>query len=159
MSAETHPAPGAPQANEAPYDVTEQIGHLLRKAYQRHTAIFQQNACDPQLTTIQFVTLCALRDHGPSSQTELVKATAVDQATIRGIVDRLKARDLVELSPDPDDRRKVIVGLTDAGRAILDAMIPCARQISELTMGSLNAAERVAILFLLRKMIENGTAD
>ncbi|MNF74338.1 HTH-type transcriptional repressor NicR [compost metagenome] len=160
MSAETDLAPGAaPHSNEAPYDVTEQIGHLLRKAYQRHTAIFQQNACDPQLTTIQFVTLCALRDHGPSSQTELVKATAVDQATIRGIVDRLKTRDLVELSPDPDDRRKVIVGLTDAGRAILDAMIPCARQISELTMGSLNAGERVAILFLLRKMIENGASD
>ncbi|MNG12042.1 HTH-type transcriptional repressor NicR [compost metagenome] len=89
----------------------------------------------------------------------MVKATAVDQATIRGIVDRLKARDLVELSPDPDDRRKVIVGLTDSGRAILEAMIPCARQISELTMGSLNAAERVAILFLLRKMNENGAAD
>ncbi|MNQ97547.1 HTH-type transcriptional repressor NicR [compost metagenome] len=160
MSAETDLAPGAaPHSNEAPYDVTEQIGHLLRKAYQRHTAIFQQNACDPQLTTIQFVTLCALRDHGPSSQTELVRATAVDQATIRGIVDRLKARDLVELSPDPDDRRKVIVGLTDAGRSILDAMIPCAREISELTMGSLNAGERVAILFLLRKMIESGSAD
>ncbi len=160
MSAETDLAPGAaPQANEAPYDVTEQIGHLLRKAYQRHTAIFQQNACDTQLTSIQFVTLCALRDHGPSSQAELIKATAVDQATIRGIVDRLKARNLVELSPDPDDRRKVIVGLTDAGRTLLDAMIPCARQISELTMGSLNAAERVAILFLLRKMNENGAAD
>ena len=60
------------------YQVTEQIGHLLRKAYQRHTAIFQQNACDAQLTSIQFVTLCALRDQGPSSQAELIKATAVD---------------------------------------------------------------------------------
>src|SRR5690606_39703053 len=27
----------------APYDVTQQVGHLLRKAVQRHTAIFQQN--------------------------------------------------------------------------------------------------------------------
>ncbi|HEN8711157.1 TPA: winged helix DNA-binding protein [Pseudomonas putida] len=152
MSNKNTPAPAAPDT--APYDVTEQVGHLLRKAYQRHTAIFQQQACDPQLTSIQFVTLCALRDHGPSSQAELIKATAVDQATIRGIVERLKTRGLIELSPDPDDRRKVIVGLTDSGAALLDAMIPCARQISELSMGCLNAAERVAILFLLRKMID-----
>ncbi|MGE8314567.1 MAG: MarR family transcriptional regulator, partial [Pseudomonas putida] len=44
---------------------------------------------------------------------------------------------------------------TDSGAALLDAMIPCARQISELSMGSLNAGERVAILYLLRKMIDS----
>lgn len=142
-------------SNDSAYQVTEQIGHLLRKAYQRHTAIFQQNACDAQLTSIQFVTLCALRDQGPSSQAELIKATAVDQATIRGIVERLKARDLIALSPDPDDRRKVIVELTPQGHTLLAEMIPCAQQISELTMGSLNAGERIAILFLLRKMNES----
>ena len=101
--------------NHQPYTFSEQVGHLLRKAYQRHLAIFQQNVGDSQLTAVQFVTLCALRDHGPSSQTELVKATAVDQATIRGIVDRLKARDLISLDPDPEDRRKVICSLTDSG--------------------------------------------
>ncbi|MCO7516592.1 MarR family winged helix-turn-helix transcriptional regulator [Pseudomonas guariconensis] len=155
MPRKPSPAPAAPQIDATPYDVTEQIGHLLRKAYQRHTAIFQQQACDPQLTSIQFVTLCALRDNGPSSQAELIKATAVDQATIRGIVERLKSRGLIQLSPDPGDRRKVIVELTEAGNTLLDAMIPCARRISELSMGSLNAAEQVAILFLLRKMIDS----
>ncbi|MBV4499526.1 MarR family winged helix-turn-helix transcriptional regulator [Pseudomonas shirazensis] len=156
MIKKTSAQPAVPDT--APYDVTEQVGHLLRKAYQRHTAIFQQNACDPQLTSIQFVTLCALRDHGPSSQAELIKATAVDQATIRGIVDRLKARELVQLSPDPSDKRKVIVELTETGAALLDAMIPCARQISQLSMGCLNAGEQVAILFLLRKMIDGDEA-
>lgn len=105
------------------YDVTEQIGHLLRKAGQRHTAIFQHYVGDNQLTAIQFVTLCALRDHGPSSQTELVEATAVDQATIRGIIQRLKSRDLIELAPDKDDRRKVIVELTQEGLDLLDQVI------------------------------------
>src|SRR5882762_9192563 len=47
------------------YVFSNQIGHLLRRAYQRHLAIFQQNASDPNLTSIQFVTLCALRDRGP----------------------------------------------------------------------------------------------
>lgn len=138
------------------YTFSEQVGHLLRKAYQRHMAIFQQNVGDSQLTAVQFVTLCAVRDHGPSSLTELVKATAVDQATIRGIVERLKARDLITLEPDPEDRRKVIVGLSDSGRQRVEETVPHAAHITELTMSNLNPAERVAVLFLLRKMIGDG---
>ncbi len=135
------------------YKVSEQIGHLLRRAYQRHLAIFQAASGEPQITSTQFVTLCTLRDRGASNQTEIVTATGIDQATIRGIVDRLKRRGLVAFQSDPHDRRKVIVALTGAGSALLDRMIPRAERISELTMGTLNPAERAAIMFALSKMI------
>lgn len=134
------------------YRVTEQVGHLLRKAYQRHLSIFQENAVDPNLTSVQFVTLCALHDFGPVSQTELVKATAVDQATIRGIIDRLRARGLIKVSRDASDGRKVIMSLLPAGVDVLQEMYPRARTITEQTMGRLNAAEQVALLYLLRKI-------
>jgi DNA-binding MarR family transcriptional regulator len=140
---------------QARYLVTEQAGHLLRKAYQRHLAIFQSNASDPHLTAVQFVTLCVLRDNGPSSQAELVKATAVDQATIRGIIDRLKARGLIDISKDKQDGRKVIMSLLPPGQAVLDEMYPTAHLITELTMKRLNPAERVALLYLLRKVSED----
>lgn len=134
------------------YDVTQQIGHLLRRATQRHTAIFQKHIGDQQLTAIQFVTLCAIYDKGPSSQIELVEATAVDQATIRGIINRLKSRGLVHLSPSIEDKRKVIISLTAAGKALLENTIPKAQQISQLTMENLNPAEQVAIVYLLSKI-------
>lgn len=137
------------------YDFTDQVGHLLRKVYQRHVAIFQQNVGDSQLTAVQFITLCAIRDMGPSAQTELVRMTAVDQATIRGVVDRLKARDLVSLSPDPHDKRKVIVTLSAAGEALVNQTVPGAQRVSELTYGALNPAERVALNFLLNKMLDD----
>ncbi|MBM7043959.1 MULTISPECIES: MarR family winged helix-turn-helix transcriptional regulator [Rhizobium] len=135
------------------YDVTQQVGHLLRRVYQRHLSIFQENASDPNLTSVQFVTLCALRDHGPSSQTELVKATAVDQGTIRGIIERLSARGLITTSGDEQDGRKIIMSLTPAAEQLLEEMIPAARLISELTMADLNPAERVALLYLLRRIL------
>ena len=154
MSQDLLPEDGADAGpGEADYVFSDQIGHLLRRAYQRHLAIFQRNACDPQLTSVQFVTLCAIRDNGPSSLIELVKSTAIDQATIRGIVDRLKARGLINQTSDPQDRRKVINCLTDEGRKMLEDMVPCAKRISELTMGQLNPAERLAVTHVLRKMI------
>lgn len=147
--------PAADNGKTENYHFTEQVGHLLRKVYQRHVAIFQQNVGDSQLTAVQFITLCAVRDMGPSSLTELVQVTAVDQATIRGIVERLKVRDLITVMPDPIDRRKVVVGLTDTGAVLLAETVPHAATITELTFGTLNPAERIALMFLLNKMLED----
>jgi MarR family transcriptional regulator, lower aerobic nicotinate degradation pathway regulator len=137
------------------YDVTEQVGHLLRRVYQRHLAIFQEHAFDPSMTSVQFMTLCVLRDKGPSSQSDLVRATAIDQGTIRGIIERLTARGLMSVSRDEQDGRKVIMALTPQAETLLDNMVPSAETISELTMGSLNPAERVAFTYLLRRLLDD----
>lgn len=135
------------------YVFSDQIGHLLRRAYQRHLAIFQANTAGLNLTSTQFVTLCALRDNGPCPQTGLIEATGIDQATIRGIIERLGKRGLVEFQTDPADRRKTIVAITEQGLSLAEQMTPKAQQISELTMGELNPAERIAVTYVLRKMI------
>ncbi|RUR33203.1 MarR family winged helix-turn-helix transcriptional regulator [Vreelandella nanhaiensis] len=142
-----HPTP-----SEQGYDFSEQVGHLLRKAYQRHIAIFQRHVCDKQLTAIQFVTLCTVMERGSSSLTDIVNATAIDPATVRGVIKRLKAREWVTLTTDPNDQRKVMVVITEAGAAIVEAMVPNAQKISDATMQNLNPAERVALMHLLEKM-------
>ena len=136
------------------YDFHDQIGHLLRRAYQRHVAIFQEAIPDSDLTAAQFVTLCTVKEKQSCSLNDLVKATAIDQATIRGVVDRLKARSLIEVVPDPSDGRKLLVRATPAGLELIDRTVPFAKQVTERTYGSLNPGERVALLFLLRKMME-----
>lgn len=134
------------------YDVSAQVGHLLRKAYQRHLAIFGQTIGDPKLTSVQFAVLSASLRLGPSSMSDLGKATAIDSATVRGIIERLKARELIELTTNPDDRRKSAVVLTDQGRRLVEDTTPAAQRVSDLTMSDLNDVERVAVLFLLRKL-------
>jgi DNA-binding MarR family transcriptional regulator len=142
-----HPAAGN-------YLFSEQVGHLLRRVYQRHVAIFQQNIPDSQLTAAQFVVMCAIQECAPCSLSEIVKATAIDQATVRGIIERLKARALIGIAHDAADKRKVMVTLTPAGSALVSETIPFARSITESTFGNLNPAERVALMYLLRKMSE-----
>lgn len=134
------------------YVFSDQVGHLLRRAYQRHVAIFQQTISDSQLTAAQFVVLCAIRKFVSCSLSEIVKVTAIDQATMRGIIERLKAREVISVSHDAHDRRKVLVSLTPAGEDIIQATVPAAFAVSEATFGNLNPAERVAIVYLLRKM-------
>ena len=64
-----------------------------------------------------------------------------------------KGGGLIHQTSDPQDRRKVINCLTDEGRQLLEDMVPCAKRISELTMGQLNPAERLAVTHVLQKMI------
>lgn len=153
------PPPAAAPAAQG-YDFSQQVGHLLRRAYQRHVAIFQQGIPDSQLTAAQFVVLCAVHEKLSCSLNDVVRATAIDQGTARGVVDRLKGRDLLDVSPDPSDRRKVVIRATAAGRALVAEMVPFAAGITEATFGDMNPAERVAVLFLLQKMsgaIEDAT--
>jgi len=145
-----------PAAASSPgvYDFSEQVGHLLRRAYQRHTALFQQIIPDTQLTAAQFVVLCAVRDSGACSLSQIVKQTAIDQATVRGVIDRLKSRRLLAVRHDETDRRKVLVSLTREGEELVQTMVPFAFEISEKTFNSFNPAERMALVYLLNKMCE-----
>jgi DNA-binding MarR family transcriptional regulator len=68
------------------------------------------------------------------------------------VVERLKARSLIVVSPDPLDGRKLLVRTTPEGLALIDQTVPFAKQVSEQTFGGLNPAERVAIVYLLRAM-------
>jgi DNA-binding MarR family transcriptional regulator len=76
----------------------------------------------------------------------------MDPATTRGIVERLKERKLISVLGDKNDGRRVIADLTENGRQLLAKVIPSALAISEQTMGTLNSAERVALLYLLNKI-------
>ena len=134
------------------YKFSEQIGHLLRRAYQRHVAIFQQTVPDSQLTAAQFVVLCAVRDRDSCLINDIVTATAIAEDSVRGIVERLKWRDLLVAAHEPGDARKMTVTLTASGKAMIEQTIPFAQQISELTFGTLNPDERATIIALLRKI-------
>ena len=60
-----------------------------------------------------------LRDHGSMSPSELGERLIVTRATVTGVVDSLERRGYVLRSPNPNDRRGIIVGLTPTG---LDAV-------------------------------------
>ncbi|AJP57615.1 MarR family transcriptional regulator [Pandoraea vervacti] len=141
------------------YDFHDQIGHLLRRAYQRHVSIFQSAIPDSDLTAAQFVALCTVKEKRSCSLNDIVKTTAIDQATIRGVVERLKARNLIEVEPDPTDGRKLLVRATPAGLSLIERTVPFAEEVTERTYGALNPAERVALMFLLRKMMDTDSAE
>ena len=134
------------------YDFTKQIGFLLRRAYQRHVAIFQQAVPESRLTAAQFVVLLTARDKGPCEISSIVAMTSIDEPSVRGIVERLKWRELLRTEHEPGDARHMLVHLTPAGQELLAQTVPFAQQITQQTYGDLSPDERATLVRLLNKM-------
>jgi DNA-binding MarR family transcriptional regulator len=135
---------------EEGYRLHEQVGFILRKVNQRHIAIFARHVGD--LTPPQFAALAMLAEIGEASQNQLGAMVAMDAATIKGVIDRLKARGLVTLSAHMEDRRRLVVGLSDEGRAMIGKLLPLAERITAETLAPLNARETASFLKLLAKL-------
>ncbi len=137
------------------YIIEDQVGYLLRRAYYHHLSIFQQSLDETQLTSVQFATLYSIHKLQECSQKELVNDTGIDQATIRGIIQRLKDKGLISQDPDSIDKRKVLIHITSQGKALLKQAIPIAETITDLTLKALNPAEKIALQFLLKKIVDD----
>ena len=146
--------PPGEAASGTDYVLERQVGHLLRRAHQRHAVIFQQNIGDEQLTPLQFAALARLRDLDEVSQNQLGRMTAMDAATMQGVIKRLAARRLIRRRPDPDDRRRLILSLSREGRTLIDRLVANGALISRLTLEPLSAAEQRILLDLLAKIAE-----
>lgn len=136
------------------YVLEQQAGHLLRRAHQRHTAIFQEHIGDDQLTSLQFAALVKLRDVGEVSQNQLGRLTAMDAATMQGVIKRLLSRSLIVRRADPTDRRRLILSLSPRGRALINRLISNGSRITELTLAPLSKSEQRVFLQLLSRLAE-----
>ncbi|MCX8997980.1 MarR family transcriptional regulator [Rhizobiaceae bacterium BDR2-2] len=133
------------------YHVEQQIGFVLRQANQRHVSLFTSMIGD-RLTTTQWAALTKLRELQPTSQNFLGRETAMDVATIKGVVDRLVSRGLIHTAPDPKDGRRLVLSLTEEGNAVIDRNMDMAIAVSEETLAPLTSRERAVLAELLRRI-------
>jgi DNA-binding MarR family transcriptional regulator len=133
------------------YVLEEQIGFILRQVWQRHATIFTREI-GTNLTSAQWAALSKLTETGPCSQNQLGRLTAMDVATIKGVIDRLTARGLTETSADPNDGRRLLVNLTRAGQQMVEKVAPNALAITRETMAPLDARERETLVALLSRL-------
>lgn len=134
-----------------PYKLDDQVGYLLRLASQRHALIFQQNI-QHDLTPTQFAALMRISEHGELSQNQLGRLAAIDIATIKGVVDRLRDKALVSARPDPGDKRRFLISLTEDGHSIVEDLKALGVAITEATLTPLTTDERETLGRLLAKI-------
>jgi DNA-binding MarR family transcriptional regulator len=123
-------------------------GHLAR----RQEAVFERFG----LNRGEAGALSALRLSGPAHQlspTRLGKGLMLSSAGITSRIDRLERRGLVRRLPDPDDRRGVIIELTELGVQTIDEAVQAVSVSDGELVERLDADEARAFEELLRKLL------
>jgi len=97
------------------------------------------------------VALTLLRDRGGSTQHALASTLAMDGTNIVGLLNELEARKLIERQRSPEDRRRHVVELTDAGAEQLAKVEVALIAVEDEILGALDESQREALYGLLQQ--------
>jgi DNA-binding MarR family transcriptional regulator len=76
------------------------------------------------LTNGQFSLLMSLNRPKPPGMGSVASLLAMDRTTLTAALKPLQRRGLVEVTPDPADKRSRLMTLTPAGRSVLSSAVP-----------------------------------
>jgi DNA-binding MarR family transcriptional regulator len=128
--------------------------HLLHRAGQCASDVFQGEMGEGDLTPRQYAVLVAVSQNEGLSQTDLVERTGVDRSTLADIVRRMLKKGLLQRRRTKDDARAYAVKLTDEGWRILKAADPLARRVDEKILAALPGQQRERFLQDLTLIVE-----
>lgn len=98
--------------------------------------------------------LVALANHGPSSALTVAELTSMDPAKVNRAQARLKELGLIDTSSDPQDKRKVILGLTESGLNIAHQIVQEALQIEKALFATLEGGDKERFERILTHLFE-----
>lgn len=124
-------------------DDAESSGLLLWQVTNRWQAAIRAALGPFELTHVQFVLLASLtwrQASGPVTQRELADSAATDRMMTSQVLRALEARGLVTRSGHPDDRRAILVSVTQAGVALTNRAIGAVETVDADFFGRLGTA-------------------
>ena len=107
------------------------------------------------LTSQQAAALMLTSVRGSASPNQLVAELGTDTAGMTRLVDRLETKGLVRRARHPDDRRSVVIELTDSGRSLLPELPPVFGRVTSQLLAGFTAEEIAVLTAMLQRMRAN----
>lgn len=90
----------------------------------------------------------------PLTPSEISERLLVASATMTSTLDLLEHRGWIRRTPNPEDRRSVLVQITPEGQAAADQLLPGIRELERRTMSGLSTEEQTQLLDLLARILK-----
>ena len=125
----------------------QQVSRELRTAVDGELAPFDITAQQAALL------LHAAREAAKPNQ--LAPLIGTDTAGMTRLLDRLEGKGLIERRRHPDDRRSIVVEVTEAGRAIVPHLPPVFGRVTSRLLYGFSAEEIRQLTGMLQRMLDN----
>jgi DNA-binding MarR family transcriptional regulator len=145
--------PSSSEPRPRSFDSTEQEVFLnLWRTYDRLRALEDELFAAHKLTAQQYNALRLLKGAHPGSLPTLVLASRLISRApdITRLLDRLEARALVRRERKADNRRMVLVAITDAGLQLLRELAGPVRACARRQLGHLDSRQQAQLIELLK---------
>lgn len=137
-----------------PTPLESRLGYLLKHTQQRLARASAEALAPFGIDGHELAVLAVLAAEPPLSQVEVAGRLGVDRTTMVALVDGLEDHGLVERRRSPQDRRKNIVELTDAGRDCLHRAELTRRATERRFLAPLDEETATALVRALRALVE-----
>lgn len=104
----------------------------------------------------EYAVLCTLRVSGEPYQLtpkQILKRVLLSSGGMSNLLERLEQKHWLNRLPDPNDRRGVLVRLTEKGLKLVEQAMTCHAQIEQQFTASLTAPEQATLAQLLKKLL------
>ncbi len=138
-------SPGAPDKY-----ICYKLSRVMRKV-QRY---YEVNLAPFEITPVQFYVLSALLWKDGAKFKDLAKMVGIDGSTLTGILDRMERGGFVERRDDPEDRRSLLVCLTEKSKQLGPRMVELAEKLDEEIKGQFYQHDFATFMKVLDKLGE-----
>ncbi|TMV06954.1 homoprotocatechuate degradation operon regulator HpaR [Ruegeria sediminis] len=107
---------------------------------------------DVDITEQQWRVLRVLQEEGPQDPTRIAHRACLLLPSLTRILQKLGEKGLIDRQPDPDDRRKQIIRITDDGLKIIRNNLTASIQAAERIRAHLGPERYEALLDLLNEL-------
>ncbi len=128
------------------------LGYLLKRALLELEDLHTEHLAPTGVNARELAVLLLLDSREPESQQQAAARLGVDRTTMVGLLDALEGKGLVARQADAEDRRRNVVGLTDAGQRTLDVATAASDDAERRLLGELSETEALRLRELLGRV-------
>ncbi|KHK98350.1 hypothetical protein LK09_04875 [Microbacterium mangrovi] len=141
------PHPGSPR---------DTLGYLVKQAHLRLTDLVDAALLPSGVDRKEFAVLRVLAAGEPLSQQGLAGILGIDPTTMVAVIDALESKGVVRRTPDPRDRRRNAIGLTDVGRSTYREAAAAFADAEAAFLSPLSAEQDARFREALRALVGGG---
>lgn len=142
-------------ANDDPAEgfIAGYLAYLLARASHLISGQFHERLREERVPVMHWRVLAALWD-APKSARDVAEIILQKQPTVSKLLERMERQGLLSRVPDGADRRRIVVSLTPAGRALAGPLIDAARAHERAVLEPFGTANAAALVRALQDLID-----
>ncbi len=139
-------------------ELSDYLPYLINRVGAAFVAGYEQDLAQHGVSIAMWRVLAGLSTNGKQRQIDVAESTSIDVSTISRLITRLVSLGLVTRTRSDTNNREVSVELSPKGRALVNRLIPRARELEDEAVAGISAADLAITRETLRRMYHNMAA-